>query len=548
MSADDGSMRSRLRLAVVVGLLLAQFATVAVLAVVGERLGAAADADHAAALLETAAAEAADEIHSHLGPAESLVALTASLAAEPDETSDHFTETFVDALDRMPQLAGVYIGRPDGDFLYVSRTEHDGVRIKQIERTPIGRTTQLEFRDADGRVADVVSDPDDDYDPRTRPWYNAALENPGEIAWAEPYVFFTSRELGITASTVIERDGKVLGVVGADIELQSLSEFLATLREGAEGGTVIVDERGVVISHPDSTLIQDTVDGEPVAVSVTSLDDPYARSAIGALIERGAGADTVEFRGGAGDSLVSARAVPVGDSTWTIAVYGPVDDFIGGLADARARERWLILAVGALSVLMVAVLALPATRSIRDLESWASTDSLTGLANRRTTLANVARVAKTTEASAAAMFDLDHFKLVNDTYGHQVGDEVLRAAAERMAAAAPPCARIGRVGGEEFIVTVDDMPAHEAQAAMERIRSAIRSTPIETSVAQVELTASVGLATAATRCTVDQLLAAADAALLEAKQLGRDRLVVAAVGPTEAEVYERLLMSASDRR
>ena len=538
-------MRSRFRLAVFLGLLFAQFATVAVLALVGERLGAAADANHATALLDAEAAEAADRVRAHLGPAEWVVASTSSLAAQPSVSSDDFTEMFVEALDRIPQLAGVYIGRPNGEFLYASRTD-DGLRIKTIDVGPDGRTTELQFRDGSGGMSEATTDPDDTYDPTTRPWYHAALEQPGQVAWAEPYVFFTSRELGVTASRTIERDGEVLGVVGADIELASLSAFLATLRVGDDGGTVVFNQDGTIIAHPDPALIHDIVDGEPVPVSITELDDPYARAAIGALIEGGPAAGTEGFDSDLGDSFVSSRRLPVGGGTWTIAVFAPDDDLIGGLVDARARERWLILAVGALTVLMVAILALPATRPIGDLESWASTDSLTGLANRRTTLANVARIAASSKPSAAAMFDLDHFKLVNDTYGHQVGDEVLGSVAIRMVAAAPASARIGRIGGEEFLVTLDDVPAHEAQAVIERIRVAIGNGPVATSSAQVELTASVGVATAAASCTVDQLLATADAALLEAKHRGRDQLVVGAAGPTEAEVYERRLMSTAD--
>ncbi|MDJ0770060.1 MAG: diguanylate cyclase [Ilumatobacter sp.] len=523
-------MRSRFRLAVFVGLLIAQVGTVAALIAASGRLTDSAVSEHTDALLSTAAAESADRVRAHVAPAESIVAISSGLAAEPSVEPQDFAGTFLAALERSPQLAGAFIGTPSGEFVYVSRTD-DGYRTKTIALDGADRRTNLVFHDRDGAVTDEAADPSDTFDPRTRPWYLEAVGSPDDVAWTDPYVFFTSRQLGITAARAIHRDGELIGVVGADIELASLSTFLTTLRVGDDGGTVIVNEVGTVVAHPDASIIQ-RPDGDGYrTVGVTELDDPSARAAIAELIEAGQdGRGLVHgFEGEAGASRVAFRSVPIGDGEWTIGVFGPTDGFVGILTEARDREQVLIIAVGALSMLLVALVAFPATRPIGKLEARAATDALTGLPNRRAVLAATDRATARPTECAAAMIDLDYFKLVNDTYGHQVGDQVLLAVAQRIESSVRGEATVGRVGGEEFLIAFDDVDRDVARAACERVSAAIRSTPIATTRGQVEMTASIGLATSRGSCTTDQLLACADTALLEAKQLGRDQLVVADV-------------------
>ena len=125
------------------------------------------------------------------------------------------------------------------------------------------------------------------------------------------------------------------------------------------------------------------------------------------------------------------------------------------------------------------------------------------------------------------MIDLDYFKLINDTYGHQVGDEVLQMAAQRIESAVrAEEASVGRIGGEEFLVVFSDTDPEAAEAACGRIQEAIRSTPFGTAAGQIELTTSIGLATTSRPATTAELLSRADTALLEAKHGGRDRTIV----------------------
>jgi diguanylate cyclase (GGDEF)-like protein len=125
--------------------------------------------------------------------------------------------------------------------------------------------------------------------------------------------------------------------------------------------------------------------------------------------------------------------------------------------------------------------------------------------------------------------DLDHFKFINDTYGHLSGDVVLREAARRMREAVRPYDSIGRYGGEEFLVVLSDCDAVGALALAERLIDAVRKEPIVLAEAAVSVTLSAGVATSGVVQDPQTLIAAADIALYRAKHLGRNRVEVATV-------------------
>ena len=160
----------------------------------------------------------------------------------------------------------------------------------------------------------------------------------------------------------------------------------------------------------------------------------------------------------------------------------------------------------------------------------AATDMLTGVANRRAfteSLNTVLSEAASLPASLV-MLDIDHFKKINDTWGHAAGDEVLKAVCERMQGVVRSEDVLGRLGGEEFAVLLPNCPQIEAKRVAERLRLAFKKRAVKTSEGvDIKLTASFGgvtLETAEDVCA-DDLLKAADTALYAAKARGRDRVV-----------------------
>ncbi len=167
-------------------------------------------------------------------------------------------------------------------------------------------------------------------------------------------------------------------------------------------------------------------------------------------------------------------------------------------------------------------------READELAHEANTDALTGLANRRhvlEALEDALALAQAEDSALAAMIvDVDHFKQVNDRFGHPVGDQVLRQVAELMQAQLPAAATLGRYGGEEFLLVLPGGLATQARELGERLRQAVAQIQVDNGPA---VTISIGIAWHQPGQDSDpaQLIEAADQALYQAKKTGRNRVV-----------------------
>ncbi|MEZ0164726.1 diguanylate cyclase [Kineococcus sp. LSe6-4] len=182
-----------------------------------------------------------------------------------------------------------------------------------------------------------------------------------------------------------------------------------------------------------------------------------------------------------------------------------------------------------------AAIALENARLFAQVEHLARTDSLTGVATRGHLLRlgeQRVRHAAPGRPVAVVMVDVDHFKSVNDTYGHAAGDEVLTTVARRLQHETRDSDVLGRYGGEEFALVVS-APAQEgrgeldAREVAERLRLGVRRTPVEVHGERLQVTVSVGVAVLREGEQLSEVLARADTALYRAKASGRDVVVVA---------------------
>lgn len=161
-------------------------------------------------------------------------------------------------------------------------------------------------------------------------------------------------------------------------------------------------------------------------------------------------------------------------------------------------------------------------------------DPLTGLANRRHFRAVLAReievVARSGNSALLLMLDVDHFKKINDTYGHLAGDQVLQAVARCVAACVRPQDTVARYGGEEFAIVLPDCQINYGESVAERIRQSVADLRIAVSppVPELQVTISIGGAFAPVwvRSTADQWIDHADTQLYLAKAEGRNRLCI----------------------
>ena len=170
-------------------------------------------------------------------------------------------------------------------------------------------------------------------------------------------------------------------------------------------------------------------------------------------------------------------------------------------------------------------------RANEQLAKLSMTDRLTGLLNRGTwenlVDAEYERFRRYGQATSLVMFDIDHFKPVNDTYGHLAGDEVIRHTAEVTRNNIRQSDSAGRYGGEEFGIILPETDAESARVICERIREAIENSTVSTTAGDIRYTVSMGIAQLTeTPENYMQWMQKADEALYKAKESGRNKVVV----------------------
>lgn len=243
--------------------------------------------------------------------------------------------------------------------------------------------------------------------------------------------------------------------------------------------------------------------------------------------------------------IVEILRTPIQERLWTqyVVLSGFVGYFTVFLLSTAvvhfAGERLAAPESGVYSLLFdqwcgvfiqVGYLAMVGERAHLKLSRLAETDPLTGLANRRglfSALGRKAAVSKRALAGATLLIDIDHFKAINDTHGHENGDRVLIAFAERLQSVVRTDDIVARWGGEEFLVILDQGDGAAGAAVAERVRDAVTSHPFALDSGAITVTASIGVSVlAAGEPTIDAAIARADAALYAAKSSGRNRAIL----------------------
>jgi len=356
-------------LGVLLAICLAGLQFVAVLLVVSSSYVTSEQAliRHARDLLRDVGLNTIEHSRGFLRPAEGAAELAARLAQNRVIASDnpHLLEQLLfQQLLIAPQFAGVYYGNEAGDFVMVMRTPDQAApfRSKIITHQDGRRKVDLIWRTTDFQAVERKLDPDDPYDPRERTWFKRAKAEMATI-WTDPYIFFTSQQPGITlAAPVLNTDGSVRGVVGVDIEISRISDFLSRLNIGETGKALILHRNGDVIAHPNVDLLKTrNDDGTLRFVNIHEFDDPIARAAFGNLLQDGEVLVETERP----SQFVYQRAryvatvMPMGSDKlpWTIAVYAPEDDFTGVLKANRTDNLWIAALVAVATGLVGLALA-----------------------------------------------------------------------------------------------------------------------------------------------------------------------------------------------
>ena len=445
---------------------------------------------------------------------------------------------FFNQLALVPQIDGLYFADPNGQFLFTKRSSSDSLSRYETKR--------IDFLDGVRRVRKIWRDEhfkeiehkvlhDDVYDPRVRPWYLKA-HGSAELIWSNPYIFFTSRAPGITvAARVTDRSANVVGIVGADVALGAISDFLATQRVTADGGgAVLMHQNGDVLAYPSRRKLQ-IPDGDGVRLARLDELDPLFAHAARTLKSKYPDLATLKdshfdsFKLN-GDGIVTMFVPFARQWPWLLGVYAREEQFS---ATIRAgQQQALVLAIATSIVIILAAFTLSPVliRFLSFLQQRATREPLSRLLNRHSFEELAARAFKQAKQSgkalSAIMLNVDRFDVLIDQHGPQVGDEVSVALAGRIRNALSANELLGRFGTEEFAILLPNANIDEATAVAERLRVAFVNLPISTSAGLVEVTISLGVAQFhADARAVSDLIGGAHYRMIEANRAGRNRVV-----------------------
>jgi diguanylate cyclase (GGDEF)-like protein len=204
-------------------------------------------------------------------------------------------------------------------------------------------------------------------------------------------------------------------------------------------------------------------------------------------------------------------------------------DYTKKLAEQRTRHLTIFLVIISCVLSVTIFVLIKNIKLTKVLNKIASHDALTGIFNRRYFLEQakiqISRSLRLSKECFIILYDLDHFKRVNDTYGHSAGDTVLREIAQRIKKTIRPYDLFGRYGGEEFIMLMCDTDRENVINATERVRQVVCNKPVDHDGISIPTTASFGVACVHTEEELNEMIEFADEALYRAKNEGRNKVV-----------------------
>ena len=497
---------------------------------------------HARDMMLRLAEAAIQHTNSHLQSAENTARITTGLVKSgilAPEKSEELEFYLLELLKNSKSISGITYGDKNGEFLYVSKHPPNNKATYLTKSIDIQGTQKQQrkiYRNSDFSVHSHAN-MQDDYDPRTRPWFKAFTQQ--KLLWTPPYIFYTSKAPGITVSIPsANKFGDLIGAFGVDIEISSLSSFLAHRQVSTNSSSFIVTHDGSIAAHSNIEIIKKFSDnGHPKLVNIADLKDNTTITTLWNHIntidsEALLNGAALDFNANGKKYLAYAQVFPEDSEwPWLMTVIAPENDFIGTLRNSKHNHLLKALAYSIAITLFIFLLAARFLKPIRKLLQHAHFDPLTDLYNRRA-FSDISKklllYSKEHKLPVCiAMMDIDDFKNINDTHGHNVGDELLVAIAGRFRSALSEKDIIGRYGGEEFIVLLTDATPQQGLEVCERLRTTISDSPIVSAVGLLNTTVSIGLAPILDyTLDMEKSLYKADQALLIAKNAGKNQVVL----------------------
>ena len=432
-----------------------------------------------------------------------------------------------------------YYGDRDGRFIGLWRSSENDAELR-LRPNGEGPRTLYHYSGIAGDLGhgDVETRI---FEPRDRPWYKAGAANALQT-WTSIYIDFKLQELVATrARRVNDRNGAFKGVVATDISLQQVTSFLQRLALSSNGVAMVLEKDGNLIGASRGAHVQKRPDGTAVRLNAAQSTDPLVAqtyAAVRGLADTAADArpHTTVFTTADGSAVQVgyARLTDEAGLDWLIMVAVPRQDFLHGIID-NFRRTVLLAVVAAVVVMLTGMLVLSTVtrelrllaaaarrvgqgsiapfgesrrkdelgdlaRSFADMQRRLLTDPLTGLANREALIRRVEdRIVQQRRRGDPRPFgvlfvDINHFKKINDEFGHDMGDAVLQELGRRLSAAVRADDLVARYAGDEFLVMLDSIERREdAERVCANLEELLRQ-PLEILTGSKTLVPALGAA------------------------------------------------------
>ncbi|MBT8365848.1 MAG: GAF domain-containing protein [Deltaproteobacteria bacterium] len=309
-------------------------------------------------LLEALNQRIHSEVKAYLLPASNLVRIGAEASREQiyEIWSSSRTPLGLQVIKTYPQLASFFAADPQGNFVMHKQNPDGTIDTKVIERESSNVKVTWIRRDAEGQVVNTEISGDDSYDPRARPWYRGAVQT-RNLYWTDIYIFFTDKKPGLTVSyPLFTQDDQLLAVLGIDIHLEKISEFLANLKIGKNGRAMIIDGHGRLVAFPQVERTFKRSGDSLETVMLNELDDLVLTRAFNRFKIDGHGLRVLVVADRRYLNTVTSLRSAVGRD-WSVMIVVPEEDFLGFLSDDLRKVYLMtgiiVIITGSLAALMV---------------------------------------------------------------------------------------------------------------------------------------------------------------------------------------------------
>ncbi len=334
---------------------------------------------HSLQIMENISDFALDKSKTYMIIARDAAELTRQLESRDVVNSENIRgmlHYFYEQLKINKQFSGIYYGNDAGDFLMLLKNE-DGYMAKQIsydaELNKKIFKTQYDFSMNEVSKEKIEFD---SYDPRVRPWFVSA-KAARKLVWTEPYVFYTSQKPGITtAAPIYDKDTNLKGVVGVDIEIDSLSSFISNLKISENGKVFIMAKSLKMISFPITTKNGHNINNKPRLLKIDEIEDNVAKQAYQELLKKTSLNDLnkkvfLEFNKDSKNYTAMFLPFNMNDIQWVIGMYAPEDDYLGLLKENQIFNIVLTILIGLFAIYVAYIISEMIAKPISRLENMA---------------------------------------------------------------------------------------------------------------------------------------------------------------------------------